>query len=113
MPQAAAAPPATVTRQVTSETAPVVTVRLTGGTGSEETAPRPRVQFTDETVDNEHLGRKKSKKCCIYHRPRAFDETDSDESDDENTNRRFAPCFPKHVPPAPGGAGNKPGGDID
>ncbi|GAA5917730.1 hypothetical protein JCM6882_009365 [Rhodosporidiobolus microsporus] len=38
-----------------------------------------RVQWTDETVDNEGLGRKKSKICCIYHKPKAFDES-SDES---------------------------------
>ncbi|GAA5981559.1 hypothetical protein JCM11641_004097 [Rhodosporidiobolus odoratus] len=39
----------------------------------------PRVQWTDETVDNEGLGRKKSKICCIYHKPKPFDES-SDES---------------------------------
>ncbi|BGP20108.1 hypothetical protein JCM10213v2_008243 [Rhodosporidiobolus nylandii] len=38
-----------------------------------------RVQWTDETVDNEMLGRKKSKICCIYHKPKPFDES-SDES---------------------------------
>ncbi|GAA5821015.1 hypothetical protein JCM11251_001921 [Rhodosporidiobolus azoricus] len=38
-----------------------------------------RVQWTEETVDNETLGRKKSKICCIYHKPKAFDES-SDES---------------------------------
>lgn len=26
-----------------------------------------RVSFTSDTVDNEHLNRKKSKACCIYH----------------------------------------------
>jgi len=34
-------------------------------------------------VDNEGAGRKKSKICCIYHKPRAFDES-SDESSDES-----------------------------
>ncbi|GAK63339.1 uncharacterized protein PAN0_003c1543 [Moesziomyces antarcticus] len=38
-----------------------------------------RVVWTEETVDNEGLGRKKSKICCIYHKPKAFDES-SDES---------------------------------
>lgn len=28
---------------------------------------RPQVRFTDETIDNEHLNRKKSKVCCIKH----------------------------------------------
>ncbi|KAJ2846374.1 Type 1 phosphatases regulator ypi1 [Coemansia brasiliensis] len=40
-------------------------------------APRPRVQWTSDTVDNEHMGKKKSKVCCIYHRQRRFDESDS------------------------------------
>ncbi|KAJ2907157.1 Type 1 phosphatases regulator ypi-1 like protein [Zalerion maritima] len=41
----------------------------------------PRVQWADDVVDNEGLGRKKSKVCCIYHRPRAVDESsDSDSS---------------------------------
>ncbi|GAA5906049.1 PPP1R11/YPI1 family protein [Sporobolomyces salmoneus] len=51
------------------------TVRVRG-TGQ----PGQRVQFTAETVDNEGLGRKKSKICCIYHKPKEFDES-SDESD--------------------------------
>ncbi|CAF2129565.1 unnamed protein product [Rotaria magnacalcarata] len=29
----------------------------------------PRVQWTEETIDNEHLNRKKSKCCCIYTKP--------------------------------------------
>lgn len=44
-------------------------------------APR-RVRFDETAVDNEHLGRRKSKSCCVYHRRRAFDES-SDESGDE------------------------------
>ncbi|KAI5478876.1 type 1 phosphatases regulator Ypi-1 [Pseudohyphozyma bogoriensis] len=40
-----------------------------------------RVQWTDETVDNEFLGRKKSKICCIYHKSKEFDESSGDESD--------------------------------
>ncbi|GAA5833142.1 hypothetical protein JCM3766R1_001414 [Sporobolomyces carnicolor] len=50
------------------------TVRVRG-TG----LPSQRVQWTEETVDNEGLGRKKSKICCIYHKPKEFDES-SDES---------------------------------
>jgi hypothetical protein len=32
-------------------------------------------------VDNEHMKKKSSKKCCIFHKPRSFGESDSDESD--------------------------------
>lgn len=41
------------------------------------------VRFARDTVDNEHMDRRKSKICCIYHRPRRFDESDSDESDSD------------------------------
>ena len=56
-----------------AEPARAITLRLR--------APR-RVRFDESVVDNENLGRKKSKSCCIYHRRRAFDES-SDESADE------------------------------
>eukprot|EP00468_Gymnochlora_sp_CCMP2014_P008204 CAMPEP_0167760680 /NCGR_PEP_ID=MMETSP0110_2-20121227/11720_1 /TAXON_ID=629695 /ORGANISM="Gymnochlora sp., Strain CCMP2014" /LENGTH=113 /DNA_ID=CAMNT_0007647217 /DNA_START=17 /DNA_END=358 /DNA_ORIENTATION=- len=41
------------------------------------------ILWTNETIDNEFLNKKSSKICCIYHKPRAFDESDSDESDYE------------------------------
>jgi protein phosphatase 1 regulatory subunit 11 len=44
-----------------------------------------KVVFTDDTVDNEHLNRKKSKCCCIYEKPKQFDESES-ESDGECEN---------------------------
>jgi len=43
-----------------------------------------KVQWSTETVDNENLGKKKSKCCCIYNKPRKFGESSSsDSSDDE------------------------------
>lgn len=42
-----------------------------------------RVKWTNETVDNEHLGKKSSKCCCIYEKPRAFGESSSEEDDDD------------------------------
>lgn len=30
------------------------------------------------TVNNEHMGKKKSNKCCIFHKPKAFDESDTE-----------------------------------
>ena len=42
---------------------------------------RKKVKWTSETVDNEHLGKKKSKCCCVFVKKRAFGESDSDESD--------------------------------
>ncbi|XP_045200279.2 E3 ubiquitin-protein ligase PPP1R11-like [Mercenaria mercenaria] len=43
-----------------------------------------KVKWTNETVDNEHLNKKKSKCCCIYEKPRMFGES-SDEDDDDCT----------------------------
>ncbi|XP_018568631.1 protein phosphatase 1 regulatory subunit 11 isoform X2 [Anoplophora glabripennis] len=42
-----------------------------------------KVQWSTETVDNEHLNKKKSKCCCIFEKPRKFGESSSDESEDE------------------------------
>jgi len=39
-----------------------------------------RVRWGDDVIDNEGMGKKKSKVCCIYRRQRAYDES-SDESD--------------------------------
>jgi len=57
---------------------PAGTLRLRG-------APRdgPRVAWDEAVVDNEGLGRKKSKICCIYHRPRRFDESSEEEGSSE------------------------------
>ena len=43
---------------------------------------KKKVQWTNETVDNEHLGKKKSKCCCVYVKKKNFDVSDSEESDD-------------------------------
>ena len=55
---------------------------------------RPHVRWTEDTVDNEHMNRKRSKsnnlsmllflECCIYHKPHEFGESSSDCSSDES-----------------------------
>ncbi|PHH50199.1 Type 1 phosphatases regulator YPI1 [Ceratocystis fimbriata CBS 114723] len=42
------------------------------------------VQWAEDVVDNEHLNRKKSKICCIYHRPRGIDEPSSESSSSDS-----------------------------
>ena len=42
--------------------------------------PRPHISFAEDTVDNEHLGRKSSKRCCIYHKKRPFGESSTESS---------------------------------
>ncbi|EJF58629.1 phosphatase inhibitor-domain-containing protein [Dichomitus squalens] len=46
---------------------------------------RQRVVWREDVVDNEGAGKKKSKICCIYHKPRQFDESSSSESSDSDT----------------------------
>ncbi|CAN8315507.1 unnamed protein product [Cochlearia groenlandica] len=42
------------------------------------------VSWKDGTVDNEFLQKKSSKKCCIFHKQKPFDEDDSEEEEDED-----------------------------
>jgi len=44
---------------------------------------KPSVKWTEDVVDNEFLNKKSSKKCCIYSKPRRWDESDSESSGDE------------------------------
>ncbi|XP_048472701.1 E3 ubiquitin-protein ligase PPP1R11 [Rhincodon typus] len=62
-----------------------------------------KVEWTSDTVDNEHLGRRSSKCCCIYEKPRAFGESSS-ESEDEDGGCGNAHCVRGHKKPFPGGA---------
>lgn len=63
---------------VTTETDSVPTLKL-----KLKKEERKKVQWTTETVDNEHLGKKKSKCCCVFVKKRAFGESESDESEDD------------------------------
>jgi len=47
---------------------------------------KKKIQWTEDTIDNEGLGKKKSKCCCQYSKPRKdLDESSSDsESDCDN-----------------------------
>ncbi|KAI9714293.1 MAG: hypothetical protein M1820_000254 [Bogoriella megaspora] len=60
-----------------------VTLRLRGAPTEER-----RIQWAEDVVDNEGMGKKSSKVCCIYHRTRevgeSSDEDSSDSSSDES-----------------------------
>ena len=54
---------------------------------------RPRVRWAEGTVDNEDLNRKKSKCCCIFHKPHNPDDLSGDESEaDDDALPPAAPC---------------------
>lgn len=61
----------------TSSTTPTLKLKLKKGKNDRQ------VKWTNETVDNEHLGRKKSKCCCQFVKKRAFGQSDSEESEDD------------------------------
>ncbi|RDA84754.1 hypothetical protein CP532_6930 [Ophiocordyceps camponoti-leonardi (nom. inval.)] len=65
----------TTTSQSRGLTEPSRTLYLRGG----GTSNGRSVQWAEDVVNNEGLGRKSSKVCCIYHKPKAVDES-SDES---------------------------------
>lgn len=46
-------------------------------------AEKKKIRWTNDTVDNETLGKKSSKRCCIYHKRKEFGESDSEESDSD------------------------------
>ena len=52
---------------------------------------KPSVSFSTDTVDNENMGKKSSKRCCIYHKIKKFAESDSDESDSDTEIASKAP----------------------
>jgi protein phosphatase 1 regulatory subunit 11 len=56
---------------------------------------RPHLRWAASTVDNENMGKRSSKKCCIFHKRRVFGESSSDEdasdgSDCEGKKKRAA-----------------------
>ncbi|GER27548.1 type 1 phosphatases regulator YPI1 [Striga asiatica] len=44
--------------------------------------PKKKVSWKEGTVDNEFMNKKSSKKCCIFHKEKPFDEDDSDDESD-------------------------------
>jgi len=63
-------------------------LHLRGATREEELeagGERRGIRWAEDVVDNEGLGRKKSKVCCIYHAPRGIDESSDESSSDEDS----------------------------
>ncbi|KAF6830866.1 type 1 phosphatases regulator ypi1 [Colletotrichum musicola] len=87
----------TETASTQSRTGTQAILRLRGA----HAPSRQSVRWAEDVVDNEGLGRKSSKVCCIYHRPKGVDESsdesssdsssDSDSDSDDGTGRRRIP----------------------
>ncbi|KAL3530379.1 hypothetical protein ACH5RR_009701 [Cinchona calisaya] len=50
---------------------------------------KKKVSWKEGTVDNEFLNKKSSKKCCIFHKEKPFDEDDSDDGENGSKNGKF------------------------
>ncbi|KAI1697872.1 protein phosphatase inhibitor domain-containing protein [Ditylenchus destructor] len=63
--------------------------------------PHRRVTFTPDTIDNEHLGRLKSNCCCIYVKPRVWDDPSTWEQDENETEHCRGHTIPIEQNPVP------------
>lgn len=86
--------------------------------------PQSNVTWDETVVNNEGLGRKSSKRCCIFHKQRAFGESSTESSDGEDdddnnstsssssggagSGRAQRPIAKKKNKKKSGGVGNKP-----
>lgn len=69
------------TAQIQLESPPSLALRLTS-TGDVSAAPAVRsVRWAAAAVDNEGLGRRSSKRCCVFHKKRAFGDGEEDEGE--------------------------------
>lgn len=57
--------------------------------------PKKKVHFTEETVDNEDMGKKKSSVCCIYRKKNQLEDS-SCSSDSDANEYEHQPTYKKH-----------------
>mmetsp|Transcript_12187 Transcript_12187/g.21731 ORF Transcript_12187/g.21731 Transcript_12187/m.21731 type:complete len:172 (-) Transcript_12187:216-731(-) len=118
---------ATISTGTTTET--MVLQQNTGASNNElpvlrlSLRPRSNVSWDEGVVNNEGLGRKSSKRCCIFHKQRAFGESSTESSEDdsgddgstsssssggEGSGKAQLPMARKKNKKKRGGIGNKP-----
>lgn len=68
-----------------------------------EPAERRRIQWAEDVIDNEGMGKKSSKVCCIYHKPRAADESSDDDSSDSSSSDSDSDSEPDNSTARPSG----------
>ncbi|CBX91942.1 hypothetical protein IAQ61_000151 [Plenodomus lingam] len=98
----------------TIEVRPQPVLRLSAPSGvlrlRAEPAEQRRIQWAEDVVDNEGMGKKSSKVCCIYHKPRAADESSDDDSSDNSSSDSDADSEPDNSTARPAGrSGNHRG----
>ncbi|CAG8126456.1 unnamed protein product [Penicillium olsonii] len=69
------------TTESQEETVPIsTTLRLRAEEAPEATSSSRRIRWSEDVVDNEGMGKKSSKVCCIYHKARPVGESSSEDS---------------------------------
>ncbi|VTZ67493.1 protein phosphatase inhibitor 3, putative [Plasmodium chabaudi chabaudi] len=58
-------------------------------------APKKKVTWDKNTIDNEHANKKSSKVCCKYKKPKRFDESSESESSDSDLERNEYESYKK------------------
>lgn len=79
----------TILQTNTGEEPPSATLRLRAEPVQDQSSQSSsedgrRIRWSDDVIDNEGMGKKSSKVCCIYHAPREPGDTDSDSSSSED-----------------------------
>lgn len=98
----------------TIEVRPQPVLRLSAPSGvlrlrAEPTEQR-HIQWAEDVVDNEGMGKKSSKVCCIYHKPRAADESSDDDSSDSSSSDSDSDSEPDNSTARPAGRAGGPRG---
>jgi protein phosphatase 1 regulatory subunit 11 len=95
--------------QTQTTTQPRTSPRTSTAVGTLVLRPEERshIRWAEDVIDNEGLGRKSSKVCCIYHKPRAVGESSSEDdssssdsdsdSEPDNGTARMAAKKNKHA----------------
>ncbi|KAI4208559.1 MAG: hypothetical protein LQ346_000069 [Caloplaca aetnensis] len=69
-----------------------------------DSTDRRRIRWAEDVVDNEGMGKKKSKVCCIYHAPRAVGESSSEDDSSSSSSSGSDPDSGKDDDDDDGGA---------
>lgn len=92
---------------MTMQTRPQPVLRLSAPAGvlrlRAEPTERRHIQWAEDVIDNEGMGKKSSKVCCIYHKPRAVDESSDDESSDSSSSDSDSDSEPDNSTARPAG----------
>ncbi|KAK6006576.1 hypothetical protein QM012_006986 [Aureobasidium pullulans] len=56
-----------------------------------EPSERRRIQWAEDVIDNEGMGKKSSKVCCIYHKPREAGESSDEDSSSSSSDSDSEP----------------------